>query len=69
MNDQLEPQAPALATDFNPGSAPSGNMPFVISLACIKMNMTPEEAINAATMKRICLALFSNSFNFVVPTV
>lgn len=39
-----------LATDYNPGSAPSGNMPFVVSLACIKMRMTPEEAINAATL-------------------
>jgi len=40
----------ALATDFNPGSSPSGNMPFVLSLACIHMNMLPEEAINAATI-------------------
>ncbi len=40
----------ALATDFNPGSSPSGNMNLVVSLACIKMNMTPEEAINAATI-------------------
>ncbi len=40
----------ALATDFNPGSTPSGNMNLVVSLACIKMNMTPEEAINAATI-------------------
>lgn len=40
----------ALATDFNPGSTPSGNMNFVISTACIKMRMTPEEAINAATL-------------------
>ncbi|MFD0836352.1 imidazolonepropionase [Mariniflexile aquimaris] len=40
----------ALATDYNPGSAPSGNMNFVVSTACIKMNMTPEEAINAATI-------------------
>ena len=40
----------ALASDYNPGSAPSGNMNFVVSLACIKMNMTPEEAINAATI-------------------
>ncbi len=39
-----------LATDFNPGSAPSGSMNFVVSLACIKMNMTPSEAINAATI-------------------
>ncbi|MDB4289799.1 imidazolonepropionase [Flavobacteriaceae bacterium] len=40
----------AIATDYNPGSAPSGNMNFVVSLACIKMNMSPEEAINAATL-------------------
>ncbi|TXE06251.1 imidazolonepropionase [Seonamhaeicola algicola] len=40
----------ALATDYNPGSAPSGNMNFVVSTACIKMKMTPEEAINAATI-------------------
>ena len=40
----------ALATDFNPGSTPSGNMNQVISEACIKMKMTPEEAINAATI-------------------
>ena len=40
----------ALATDYNPGSTPSGNMNLVVSLACIKMRMTPEEAINAATI-------------------
>ncbi|UKN00953.1 imidazolonepropionase [Paracrocinitomix mangrovi] len=40
----------ALATDYNPGSTPSGNMLFVNSLACIKMKMTPEEAINATTI-------------------
>jgi len=40
----------ALASDMNPGSAPSGNMNFIVSLACIKMKMTPEEAINAATL-------------------
>ena len=40
----------ALASDYNPGSTPSGNMNFVVSLACIKMKMTPEEAINAATI-------------------
>tara|TARA_R110002072_G_scaffold230677_1_gene387931 strand:- start:2280 stop:3518 length:1239 start_codon:yes stop_codon:yes gene_type:complete len=40
----------ALATDYNPGSTPSGNMNFVLSTACIKMKMTPEEAINAATL-------------------
>ena len=40
----------ALATDFNPGSAPSGNMNFVVAAACIKMKMTPAESINAATL-------------------
>lgn len=39
-----------LATDYNPGSAPSGRMALVVSLACIKMGMLPEEAINAATI-------------------
>jgi len=40
----------ALASDFNPGSSPSGNMNFVISLSCIQLTMLPEEAINAATI-------------------
>lgn len=40
----------ALATDYNPGSSPSGNMNMVVSLASIKMKMTPEEAISAATL-------------------
>ena len=40
----------ALASDYNPGSTPSGNMQFVVATACIKMKMTPEEAINAATL-------------------
>jgi imidazolonepropionase len=40
----------ALATDFNPGSCPSGNMNFILSLACTQMKMTPEEAINACTI-------------------
>ena len=40
----------ALATDYNPGSSPSGNMNFVVATACVKMKMTPEEAINAATI-------------------
>jgi imidazolonepropionase len=42
--------AVALASDFNPGSSPSGNMNFVLSLSCIQMKMLPEEAINAATI-------------------
>ena len=40
----------AIATDFNPGSAPSGNMPLMLSLACIRMKITPEEALNASTI-------------------
>ncbi len=42
--------AVALATDFNPGSTPTFNMNFVVSLACIKQKLTPEQAINAATV-------------------
>lgn len=45
-----EDAAIALATDYNPGSSPSGSMPLVLALACIKMRMLPEEAINAATL-------------------
>ena len=40
----------ALASDFNPGSSPSGNMNLVVSMSCIQMKMLPEEAINAATI-------------------
>jgi imidazolonepropionase len=42
--------AVALASDFNPGSSPSGNMNFVVALSCIQLRMLPEEAINAATL-------------------
>ena len=49
--DLIEAGLPlALATDYNPGSTPSGNMNFVVATACIKMKLTPEEAINAATI-------------------
>ena len=40
----------AMASDFNPGTSPSGNMQFVLSCACIKYRMTPEEALNATTL-------------------
>lgn len=40
----------ALASDYNPGSTPSGDMKFVVSLACIKLRLLPEEALNAATI-------------------
>ncbi|NMM50256.1 imidazolonepropionase [Marinigracilibium pacificum] len=49
--DMIEAGLPvALATDFNPGSSPTGNMNFMMSLACVQMRMTPQEAINAATI-------------------
>ncbi len=40
----------AIATDYNPGSSPSGNMPLLIAMSCIQLKLTPEEAINAATI-------------------
>jgi imidazolonepropionase len=40
----------AIASDYNPGSCPSGNMNFILSLACVQYKMTPEETINAATI-------------------
>jgi imidazolonepropionase len=40
----------ALASDYNPGSSPSGNMKFIMSLGCINYKMTPEEVINATTL-------------------
>lgn len=49
-----------LASDFNPGSCPSGNMAFVVALACIQMKLTPEEAINAATLNGAAALELSN---------
>lgn len=46
--------AVALATDYNPGSSPSGNMPLLVAMSCIQMRMLPEEAINAATFNGAC---------------
>ncbi|WP_133466344.1 imidazolonepropionase [Sunxiuqinia elliptica] len=51
IREMIEAGLPiALASDYNPGSSPSGNMNFIQSLACIKYKMTPEEAINACTI-------------------
>ncbi len=55
----------ALATDYNPGSTPSGNMNFVVSTACIKLKMTPEEAINAATINGAYAMGLSNQYGSV----
>jgi imidazolonepropionase len=57
----------ALATDYNPGSSPSGNMPFVLSLACIHMGMTPEEAINAATINGAYAMDLSDKMGTITP--
>lgn len=55
----------ALATDYNPGSTPSGNMNFVVSTACIKMKLTPEEAINAATINGAYAMGISNNYGSI----
>jgi len=55
----------ALATDFNPGTTPSGNMNFVVATACIKMKMTPEEAINAATINGAYAMGISNNYGSI----
>lgn len=46
--------AVAVASDYNPGSTPSGDMKFIVSLACIKLRLLPAEAINAATINAAC---------------
>src|SRR5699024_9908292 len=51
----------ALATDFNPGSAPNGNMQLITSLGCVKMNMTPTEAFNATTLNTAYAMGLSNT--------
>ncbi|SHH55225.1 imidazolonepropionase [Winogradskyella jejuensis] len=55
----------AIATDYNPGSTPSGNMNFIVSSACIKLKMTPEEAINAATINGAYAMGFSNMYGSI----
>jgi len=55
----------AIATDYNPGSSPSGNMNFVVSAACVKLKMTPEEAINAATINGAYAMGISNMYGSI----
>ena len=57
--------AVTLASDYNPGSSPSGNMNFVISLSCIQMKMLPEEAINAATINGACAMEIEKDFGSI----
>ena len=55
----------AIATDYNPGTAPSGNMNFVVSAACVKLKLTPEEAINAATVNGAYAMGISNMYGSI----
>ncbi|WP_179338894.1 imidazolonepropionase [Winogradskyella ludwigii] len=55
----------AIATDYNPGSSPSGNMNFVVSAACVKLRLTPEEAINAATVNGAYAMGISNMYGSI----
>ncbi|MGA1581872.1 MAG: imidazolonepropionase [Saprospiraceae bacterium] len=59
--------AVALASDYNPGSSPSGNMNFVCSLACIALRMTPEEAVNAATWNGACALELQDEVGAIAP--
>lgn len=57
----------ALASDYNPGSTPSGDMKFVVSLACVKMRLLPEEAINAATINAAYAMGLSHDYGTITP--
>jgi imidazolonepropionase len=57
--------AVTLASDYNPGSSPSGNMNFVVSLSCIQMKMLPEEVINAATTNGACAMEIQKDFGSI----
>ena len=52
----------ATASDYNPGSTPSGDMKFIVSLACIKLRLLPEEAINAATLNTAAAMALSHDY-------
>jgi len=55
----------ALASDYNPGSTPSGNMNFVVSLGCIKLKMQPKQAINAATLNGAAAMEISSEYGSI----
>ncbi len=57
----------AIASDYNPGSTPSGDMKFAVSLACIKMRLQPAEAINAATINSAYAMGVSDSYGSIAP--
>lgn len=54
-----------LASDYNPGSTPSGDMKFIVSLGCIKMRLMPAEAINAATLNGACAMGLSENYGSI----
>lgn len=54
-----------IASDYNPGSTPSGDMKFIVSLACIKMKLLPAEAINAATINGACAMGLSKDYGTI----
>ena len=58
----------AIASDYNPGSSPSGNMSFIMSLACIKLRMLPEEAFNAATINGAAAMEVSTEYGSITPS-
>lgn len=55
----------AIASDYNPGSTPSGDMKFAVSLACIKMRLMPAEAINATTLNSACAMGISEEYGSI----
>lgn len=55
----------AIATDYNPGSTPSGNVPFLLNLACNKMKLLPEEAINGVTINGACAMELENEYGSI----
>jgi imidazolonepropionase len=57
----------AMASDFNPGSSPSGNMQFILALACIKFKLLPEEAINAMTLNTAYAMGISHEYGSIAP--
>lgn len=59
--------AMAIASDYNPGSTPSGDMKFVVSLACIKMRLQPAEALNAATINGAAAMGLSADYGSIAP--
>lgn len=56
-----------LATDYNPGSCPSGSVPFLLTLACTQLKMTPEEAINAVTINGAAAMELENEVGSIAP--